>query len=260
MSVMSNLMIIASESYVKELMMDGSTKRQSSAISDHSSVTGTPKVIREWLMSLPQVSRVSHSVPPENSEGGATSETCGPQHSKSFAWLDRDSRCWRTWQGCLLTNTFEPFLESWPKAGLMQGGECYPQQKWERRISEIGCGYSFPTPTTTDCREMSQSAAKMAIKKGQQVRLAGAIRLWPTPSATDFKGSPSLAVVNARAETSPRGVRLPEHVAKVEQAEVGGKLNPMWVEWLMGWPIGWTDLKPLAMDKFLPWRQKHGGN
>ena len=22
----------------------------------------------------------------------------------------------------------------------------------------------------------------------------------------------------------------------------GGKLNPQWVEWLMGFPIGWTDL------------------
>jgi hypothetical protein len=24
---------------------------------------------------------------------------------------------------------------------------------------------------------------------------------------------------------------------------VGGKLNPQWVEWLMGYPIGWTDLE-----------------
>jgi hypothetical protein len=31
--------------------------------------------------------------------------------------------------------------------------------------------------------------------------------------------------------------------------QVGGKLNPEWVEWLMGWPLGWTDLKPLEMDK-----------
>jgi hypothetical protein len=22
-----------------------------------------------------------------------------------------------------------------------------------------------------------------------------------------------------------------------------GKLNPQWVEWLMGYPVGWTDLK-----------------
>lgn len=23
---------------------------------------------------------------------------------------------------------------------------------------------------------------------------------------------------------------------------VGGQLNPTWVEWLMGFPLGWTDL------------------
>ncbi len=39
---------------------------------------------------------------------------------------------------------------------------------------------------------------------------------------------------------------------------VGGKLNPAWVEWLMGWPLGWTDLKPLAMDKYLKWCEQHG--
>jgi hypothetical protein len=38
----------------------------------------------------------------------------------------------------------------------------------------------------------------------------------------------------------------------------GGKLNPTWVEWLMGWPLGWTDLKPLEMDKFQQWQQQHG--
>ena len=27
--------------------------------------------------------------------------------------------------------------------------------------------------------------------------------------------------------------------------QVGGNLNPMWVEWLMGYPTGYTDLKPL---------------
>ncbi|KPG94781.1 hypothetical protein AK821_18410 [Pseudomonas sp. RIT-PI-r] len=40
-------------------------------------------------------------------------------------------------------------------------------------------------------------------------------------------------------------------------ASDGGQLNPEWVEWLMGWPIGWTELKPLAMDKFREWQQQH---
>lgn len=39
--------------------------------------------------------------------------------------------------------------------------------------------------------------------------------------------------------------------------QVGGLLNPEWEEWLMGWPIGWTELKPLAMDRFLEWRRQH---
>jgi hypothetical protein len=38
----------------------------------------------------------------------------------------------------------------------------------------------------------------------------------------------------------------------------GGKLNPDWVEWLMGWPLGWTDLKPLEMDKSHCVQQQHG--
>lgn len=41
-------------------------------------------------------------------------------------------------------------------------------------------------------------------------------------------------------------------------AILGGKPNPEYTEWMMGWPIGWTDLKPLAMDKFQQWLRSHG--
>ena len=37
-----------------------------------------------------------------------------------------------------------------------------------------------------------------------------------------------------------------------------GTLNPTWVEWLMGWPLGWTDLNPLETDKFQQWLRSHG--
>ena len=36
------------------------------------------------------------------------------------------------------------------------------------------------------------------------------------------------------------------------------RLNPNWVEWLMGWPIGHTDLKPLATARYQEWQQQHG--
>jgi len=46
--------------------------------------------------------------------------------------------------------------------------------------------------------------------------------------------------------------------ARLMGAGNGGQLNPPWVEWLMGWPIGFTDLKPLEMDKCHCARQQHG--
>ena len=32
-----------------------------------------------------------------------------------------------------------------------------------------------------------------------------------------------------------------------------GQLNPDWVEWLMGWPIGWSSLEPLTDLIWLSW-------
>jgi hypothetical protein len=65
---------------------------------------------------------------------------------------------------------------------------------------------------------------------------------YPTPQARDWKGKTGPAFNHHT---------LPD--------EVGGSLNPPWVEWLMGWLIEWTDLKPLEMDKFQQWQQQHGG-
>lgn len=38
----------------------------------------------------------------------------------------------------------------------------------------------------------------------------------------------------------------------------GKEFSPELSEWLMGWPVGWTDLGPLEMDKFLQWQRTHG--
>jgi site-specific DNA-cytosine methylase len=40
--------------------------------------------------------------------------------------------------------------------------------------------------------------------------------------------------------------------------EVGGSLNPTWVEWLMGYPLGWTDLEHLEMQSYRQWLRLHG--
>lgn len=40
-------------------------------------------------------------------------------------------------------------------------------------------------------------------------------------------------------------------------AQSGGKLNPRFTEFMMGWPIGWTSSERLEMDKFRKWRRLH---
>ena len=44
----------------------------------------------------------------------------------------------------------------------------------------------------------------------------------------------------------------PDSHGKVPEALAGGRLNPRWVEWLMGIPIGWTRLEPLEMESRSP--------
>ena len=40
---------------------------------------------------------------------------------------------------------------------------------------------------------------------------------------------------------------------------VGWRWPASFVEWMMGWPIQWSALKPLEMGKFRQWQQQHGG-
>ena len=66
-----------------------------------------------------------------------------------------------------------------------------------------------------------------------------------TPTARDWKGM------------SGKGFRE-RHGEKKNLADfLGGVPNPEFSEWLMGWPIGWTDLKPLEMGRFQSWLQQH---
>ena len=98
-------------------------------------------------------------------------------------------------------------------------------------------------------------------------------QLWPTPTARDSKGANSmehLATGNHVAQLANYVKLMPtattgagmcggsanyQRLKEMEEAGVtsaeerrsmaagnGGQLNPMWVEWLMGFPIGWTDL------------------
>lgn len=80
-------------------------------------------------------------------------------------------------------------------------------------------------------------------------------RMWPTATATAYKGwSPN----HNRANTDDRlDYSVEREAFQPGQQTPPMRLNPDWCEWLMGWPIGHTDLKPLETGKFREWQQQH---
>ena len=75
--------------------------------------------------------------------------------------------------------------------------------------------------------------------------------LWPTPTAMTHSGGAALCKWGgSRSRAKLRALVTPK--------ELNGPLNPEFPSWLMGWPIGWTSLTPLATGKFQEWQQQHG--
>ena len=175
---------------------------------------------------------------------------CGITWRGWLAKFDPDSYSWKTAQCSFIEESGE-CLETFPASGMTRDGLLWEQTRSERPTKGTERGL-WRTPDT------GGGGTSGLLKKGQnhrkngqpiQIRLVDQVnnpRLWPTPVARMYKdgGSP--------AEYARNEIPL--------AAQVGGPLNPEWVEWLMGWPQEWTDLKPLATDKFHKWSQQSGGN
>ena len=88
---------------------------------------------------------------------------------------------------------------------------------------------------------MSENLAARCADYGnleEQVSLT----MWPTPAARDYKGANSLEHCEVNGTGRKHMDQLPNAVAHGDKPEPSGALNPTWVEWLMGWPIGWTSM------------------
>ena len=103
------------------------------------------------------------------------------------------------------------------------------------------------TPNTKDPEDIVNSQGE-PISPGEkphdrrtgkpvQTALADAVR-WPTPTTRDHKDTGD-SVANGTVPVNGYLGRA------VSPSKAEGALNPDWVEWLMGWPIYWTDLEPL---------------
>jgi hypothetical protein len=87
--------------------------------------------------------------------------------------------------------------------------------------------------------EMTEAEAQAILGKSVWEAQGKVPEMWPTPRAAQAETRNH--TVYARESGKPQN--LENRIAQREPSAIGGKLNPMWVEWLMGFPTGWTDLK-----------------
>ena len=107
---------------------------------------------------------------------------------------------------------------------------------------KTGSPLGIPTPKAKDAEKRGNFDAT-----NKRNGLPAFAKNMPTPSATDWKTS---------SKDGQRRGQLTDPAMGVIPA--GGRLNPTFVEWLMGWPIGSTAFTPLEMDRFREFMQQHG--
>lgn len=240
------------------------------------------ELLTSWLGAFHARTLVSPVVETVSTASGAGS---GQKWRGSFAKYDPSESKWKTAQSSLLGDSDE-FSETWPRWGSMLNGECYLRPTVAPTISESASGFwptptasladkggrvtptkgreggtliealsarMFPTPCAIDSGggRMNKSASSGA-KERPTLGLMARKGLWPTPCASASKGSSPAALTRKSGKD-----RSNDRIDHAVMASDGGQLNPEWVEWLMGWPIGHTALEPLETARYQEWLAQH---
>ena len=162
----------------------------------------------------------SHS--PANVADEMILDTSGPCSPSAFAWYDHDTRSWRTSQATLVSDS-DLFSETWPRSGMTHDGTAYqlrpsaPRTLATESSLSLHGGRIWSTATTRMIEHPWEQLEE--LQSGDIIRHDHAGNTWSAGLANEVRfrnGDPSVS---------------------------HGQLNPEWVEWLMGFPAGWTDLE-----------------
>lgn len=167
-----------------------------------------------------------------------------------LASYDPDTCSWRTSQHSLFEGS-TVFSETWPRSGTMRSGIVSRRRPLAPLTAATGSG-SWPTPAANLHNYFEDPDNWLARRErlrskgingnGAGMPLGVAVRLWPTPTRNDYKGAGyQKGPAGARFFTLPGAAR--DSLGRPYDRAASGHLNPTWVEWLMGYPLGWTDLE-----------------
>jgi len=197
----------------------------------------------EQLTLLPEAILASRSAPPGSDMAremtaisgqlcSASSRNTGPLGSLEKMLLGTSA--WGSTM-CFLT---------WKVLATSQGRLIFRLVQSEPITSATGFGF-WLTPRAQESGEKSETFVKRMGDRGEHCfsSLTAQVKFWPTPNAGLGKQSYS---ENSKAYYQKRIAdgRQTDLALAMFHAMGSGQLNPPFVEWLMGFPTGWTELKP----------------
>ncbi len=131
------------------------------------------------------------------------------------------------------TDEIESGLWPTPSASAARQGQNNPDGKRGQTLIGAARGQLWPTPTKQD----GENDDGPSQYNRNSIPLNTLVKMFPTPTASMV----TLAdMEQARAHSSKRG----------EYQKDCGSLNPLWVEWLMGYPVGHTESEDSATPLF----------
>ena len=152
----------------------------------------------------------------------------------------------------------------WPTPNVPNGGRSMRAEdiakkgatgKGKRQVGLENVARLWATPMTSDTKRGSGTYMR------GNLTLTGQARQWPTPTVAGNRNSSDYGDHGNGLETEakrwPTAKVSGRHHLPIEATNGPRVLNPRFVEWLMGFPIGWTELLPLEMESFQSWRRKH---
>ena len=252
----------AGRSYFDDRKKASSKRSQSGTMCEPSMVS---RGVAKWMLLL-EASLASHSVLPGNKKEQQTSGICGRRQLELFKRSSLDMFCLKMCQEYRHTCPWSS--ETCAELAIPLKDPLNLGQSMSEHHTEGNGSGLWPTITTQEIEhpdmEVSEAGRRMTKDGSDSHSICLADRVkWPTPQEDD---SSNVHPNDKRRATLVKAVdRFPTPMAQdakgkgnspsqqdknelaviVTTGESGsGQLNPDWVAWLMGWPIGWEALQP----------------